>query len=232
MARLPRLVIPGLPHHVTQRGNGRAQTFFGEADYALYRDLLAAACHAAHVAIWSWVLMPNHVHLILVPADADGLRRALAPVHRRYAGAIHARQRRTGHFWQGRFGAVAMDEAHLAAAVRYVALNPVRARLVERAQDWRWSSVPAHLAGQDDGVTTLAPVLERFPRFADFIEIDPDPDQLDRLRRAESIGRPIGDEAFIEALEIQTGRTLKPARPGPKPVTMRDSCDEFSGVSP
>lgn len=232
MARLPRLVIPGLPHHVTQRGNGRAQTFFGEADYALYRDLLAAACHASHVAIWSWVLMPNHVHLILVPADADGLRRALAPVHRRYAGAIHARQRRTGHFWQGRFGAVAMDEAHLAAAVRYVALNPVRARLVERAQDWRWSSVPAHLAGQDDGVTTLAPVLERFPRFADFIEIDPDPDQLDRLRRAESIGRPIGDEAFIEALEIQTGRTLKPARPGPKPVTMRDSGDEFSGVSP
>src|SRR6266700_6437211 len=76
MARLPRLVVPGLPHHVTQRGNGRAQTFFGDADYALYRDLLAASCRAAQVEIWAWVLMPNHVHLILCPSDADGLRRA------------------------------------------------------------------------------------------------------------------------------------------------------------
>jgi putative transposase len=104
--------------------------------------------------------MPNHVHLILTPADADGLRRALAPVHRRYAGTIHARLRRTGHFWQGRFGAVATDEAHLAVAVRYVALNPVRAGLVARAQDWRWSSVHAHLSAADDGITALAPVLE------------------------------------------------------------------------
>jgi len=111
MGRLARLVFPGLPHHVTQRGNGRAQTFFDDADYVLYRDLLAASCRAANVEIWSWVLMPNHVHLILTPADADGIRRALAPVHRGYAGAIHARLRRTGHFWQGRFGAVAMDES-------------------------------------------------------------------------------------------------------------------------
>jgi len=78
MARLARVVIPGLPHHVTQRGNGRAQTFFGADDYALYRDLLAASCRANDIEIWSWVLMPNHVHLILVPADEDGIRRALA----------------------------------------------------------------------------------------------------------------------------------------------------------
>jgi putative transposase len=105
---MARTVFPGLPHHVTQRGNGRAQTFFGDDDYALYRDLLAASCRGAGVEVWSWVLMPNHVHLILVPSDEDGIRRALAPVHRRYAGAIHARLRRTGHFWQGRFGAVAI----------------------------------------------------------------------------------------------------------------------------
>src|SRR5229473_5063902 len=162
MARLSRLIIPGLPHHVTQRGNGRAQTFFEDADYALYRDLLAASCGAAGVEIWAWVLMPNHVHLILTPSDADGLRRALAPVHRRYAGIIHAERKRTGHFWQGRFGAVAMDEEHLVAALRYVSLNPVRARLVERAQDWRWSSTRAHLAGRDDGLTARAPIKERF----------------------------------------------------------------------
>src|SRR6266568_4379503 len=158
MARLPRLVIPGLPHHVTQRGNGRARTFFSDADYALYRDLLAASCRAADVEIWAWCLMPNHVHLILVPSDADGLRRALAPVHRRYAGIVQARRKRTGHFWQGRFGAVVMDETHLAAALAYVSLNPVRARLAARAQNWRWSSTRAHLTGKDDGVTALAPV--------------------------------------------------------------------------
>ena len=110
MARLARIVVPGLAYHVTQRGNGRQRTFFADEDYALYRDCLAASCRAAGVEVWAWCLMPNHVHLILVPADADGLRRALAPAHRRYAGHIHARERRTGHFWQGRYGAVAMDE--------------------------------------------------------------------------------------------------------------------------
>lgn len=119
--------------------------------------------------MWAWCLMPNHVHLILVPSDADGLRGALSGVHRRYAGILHARRKRTGHFWQGRFGAVVMDEAHLAAALRYVSLNPVRARLVKRARDWRWASTRAHLAGKDDGVTALAPIRQRFPRFAELI---------------------------------------------------------------
>src|ERR1700722_13278837 len=148
MARLARVVVPGHPHHVTQRGGPRARTFFFDADDALYRDLLAEHCGAADVDVWAWCLMPNHVHLILVPSDADGLLRTLAAVHRRYAGIIHARRKRTGHFWQGRFGAVVMDEPHLAAALRYVTLNPVRARLVERARDWRWSSTRAHLTGK------------------------------------------------------------------------------------
>src|SRR4029078_7894824 len=134
MALLARIVIPDLPHHVTQRGNGGARTFFGDDDYALYRELLAASLRAAEVEIWAWCLMPNHVHLILVPSDPDGLRRSLARGHRTYAGIIQGRRERSGHFWQGRFGAVAMDEDYLAAAQRYAALNPVRARLVQRAQ--------------------------------------------------------------------------------------------------
>jgi putative transposase len=161
--------------------------------------------------------MPNHVHLILNPADADGLRRALAAVHRRYAGHIHARLQRTGHFWQGRFGAVAMDEEHLGEALRYVVLNPVRARLVERAQDWRWSSVHAILAMGDDGITAVAPVLERYPRFAELIAAGPEPEAFGRLRRAESIGRPLGDDDFMTRLEAQTQRSLKPGRRGRKP---------------
>ena len=102
MARLPRLVLPGIPYHVTQRGNRRAQTFFEQADYALYRDLLAQAAERCGAQVWCYCLMPNHVHVIVVPADADGLRRTFADVHRRYTGYINARNRWTGHLWQGR----------------------------------------------------------------------------------------------------------------------------------
>lgn len=232
MARLARAVIPGIPHHVTQRGNGRAQTFFTDADYARYRDLLAESCRRAAVEIWAWVLMPNHVHLVLAPSDADGLRAALARVHRRYAGEIHARLRQSGHFWQGRFGAVAMDEAHLAAALRYIALNPVRARLVARAADWPWSSVHAHLAGRTDGVTAIEPVLTRFPDFAALIDSEGD-EGFDALRRAETIGRPLGDADFLARLETLLHRSLKPGKRGPKPAAREDDRQEkFSGLSP
>jgi putative transposase len=217
MARLARVVIPGLPHHVTQRGNGRARTFFGDEDYALYRDLLASHCRAAEVDIWAWCLMPNHVHLVLVPSDPDGLRRALSRVHRAYAGVIQARRKRTGHFWQGRFGAAAMDEAYLAAALRYVSLNPVRARLVARAQDWRWSSTRAHLRGKDDGLTALKPVREIIADFAGLLASAPEQDLFDWLRAAESIGRPLGSDRFLTRIERQTGRVLKPGKRGPKP---------------
>jgi putative transposase len=217
MTRLSRIVIPGHPHHVTQRGNGCAQTFFSDADYALYRGLLAKHCSAAGVAIWSWCLMPNHVHLVLIPSDTDGLRRALAPTHRHYAGIIHARRRISGHFWQGRYGSVVMDEPHLLAALAYVALNPVRAGLVARAQDWRWSSTRAHLSGQEDGITALAPIRDRVPAFADFLAKAADAQAFQRLRKAERVGRPLGDDAFLGNLECFVGRKLKTGKPGPKP---------------
>ena len=146
MARLSRVVIPGVPHHVTQRGNGRQQTFFEPGDYGLYLDLLAAAAARAQTEIWSYCLMPNHLHIILTPSDKAGLSRTFGDLHRRYTGYVNARRRTTGHLWQGRFGSVAMDETHLVSALRYVALNPVRARLVERARDWPWSSTRALIA--------------------------------------------------------------------------------------
>lgn len=213
---MARAVFPGVPHHVTQRGNGRAQTFFEDADYALYRELLGAHCRAAGVAVWSFVLMPNHVHLILVPSDEDGLRRALAPLHRRYAGHVHARLKRTGHFWQGRFGCVAMDEDHLAAAVRYVAMNPVRAGLAERAVDWPWSSTRALLGRGADGVTEAAPVLARIPDIAALLESAEDEERTMRLRKAESVGRPIGSAQWIKSIEDGSGRGLSPAKRGRK----------------
>lgn len=208
MARLARVVLPGLPHHVTQRGNGRQQTFYSDADYALYRKLLREHCQRADVAVWSWVLMPNHVHLVLVPSDEDGLRRALAPLHRAYAGYIHTRLGRSGHFWQGRFGCVAMDEAHAQAAILYGLLNPVRAGLVGRALDWRWSSVQALIGARADSVTDVAAVRARLPDLEQRLAAGEEADASERLRKAESVGRPIGNAAFLERVEQLTGRPL------------------------
>ena len=215
MSRLPRLVIPGHPHHVTQRGNRRAQTFFEDGDYLLYRDLLAEAAKKAGTQIWAYCLMPNHVHLVVVPEDEDGLRRTFAEAHRRYTAYINARLRVTGHLWPGRFGSVVMDEQNLLNAVRYVTLNPVRARLVERAEQWPWSSAVAHLTGQDDELVKVQPVLERCGDFSALLATEQDDVYL-KLRQSETTGRPLGSKAWIEQLERETGKTLRPRKRGPK----------------
>jgi putative transposase len=218
MARLPRLVLPGYPYHVTQRGNRRQQTFFDDEDYALYRDLIAEAADRAGAEIWCYCLMPNHVHMIIVPSDEDGLRRTFADAHRRFTGFINARHRWTGHLWQGRYGAVVMDEPHLAHAMRYVSLNPVRARLVSRAEDWQWSSVRAHLAGADDELVRVVPAIERYGDFAQFLGSSGDwTDAWQALRRSETAGRPLGGAEWISALEAKTGKVLAPRKRGPKP---------------
>jgi putative transposase len=218
MARLPRVVLPGIPHHVTQRGNRRERTFFEDGDYALYLDLLAEAAHRANVAIWSYCLMPNHVHIIAVPSDDDGLRRTFRYVHRHYTGYINARLRVTGHLWQGRFSSVAMDEAHVVTALRYVALNPVRARLVAQAQDWPWSSTRAMIAGQGDGYVDVAPALERVGDFARFLsEVFDEALTYAALRKAESVGRPVGSKEWLADMEGRSGLLLAPQKRGPKP---------------
>jgi putative transposase len=223
MARLPRLVLPGIPHHVTQRGNRREQTFFEDGDYALYLDLLRDAAAQARTEIWSYCLMPNHVHIILTPHDEDGLWRTFGDLHRRYTGYINARMRTTGHLWQGRFGSVAMDEAHLHHAVRYVALNPVRARLVARAEDWAWSSAKAHVTGIADGIVDLASVQARIPDFRSFLgEAFDEVESFAALRRSEGTGRPIGDEGWLRALEQSTGRSIVPRKPGRKGKVIGD----------
>jgi putative transposase len=224
MARLARIVLPGIPYHVTQRGNRRQQTFFDDGDFALYRDLLAEAARKAGSSIWSYCLMPNHVHLIVVPTDEDGLRRTFADAHRRYTGFINARERWTGHLWQGRFGAVAMDEAHLAAAARYVALNPVRAKLVDRAEDWPWSSARAHLARKDDQLVEVAPLLERLGDFAAFLGGAEDQQSTRALRIAETTGRPVGNAAWVGELEARSGRSLAPKKRGPRPGAKEVTC--------
>jgi putative transposase len=222
MARIARVVVPGLPHHITQRGNRREPVFFEDDDYRLYRRLIAKAARHAGAAVWAYCLMPNHVHLIVTPADEDGLRATFAEAHRRYTGAINARFRWTGHLFQGRFGAVVMDEPHLLAAARYIALNPVVAGLVRHAEDWRWSSARAQLAGEDDELTTAAPLRALIPDFAALLATPADPATTTRIERAPTIGRPLGAPEWVAQLERRLGRPLAPGKPGPKPRMERD----------
>lgn len=223
MVRLARVVAAGLPHHVTQRGNRRQPVFFCDDDYATYLRLLAAGCAAADVAIWAYCLMPNHVHLILVPASEDGLRAALGEAHRRYTRTVNLREGWRGYLWQGRFASFPMDEAHLLAAARYVELNPVRAKLKRRARDWRWSSARAHLSGADDGVASVKPLLDLVPGgaagWAAFLRQGLRDDERDAIRAAERTGRPLGADSFTEDLERRLDRTLAKQKPGPKPAS-------------
>ena len=160
MARLARVVAPGLPHHVTQRGNRRQKTFFSPGDYRLYRHLMAEWCGREGVEIWAYCLMPNHVHLIAVPEREDALQRAIGDAHRRYSRAVNLREGWRGHLWQGRFASFPMDQDHLLAAARYVDLNPVRAGIRRRPETHPWSSARAHLAEKDDELVKAAPLLE------------------------------------------------------------------------
>jgi putative transposase len=217
MSPIARAVIPGLPHYVTQRGNRRGKVFFEQGDYALYRDLLAERCKKLGVEVWGWCLMPTHVLLILVPRTEDGLARAVGEAHRRYTAFVNARARQTGRLFQARFASAALDEEHLLAAFRYVTLNPVRAKLVKRAQDWRWSSARAHLKGTDDGLTKTAAALDRVPDFVSLLQGPPPEGLFEALRRAELTGRPVGGATFLARLEKRLGRPLRPQKRGPKP---------------
>ena len=152
-----------MPHHVTQRGNRRQQTFFGEEDYLHYLELMAQFCRAEQVAIWAYCLMPNHVNLIVVPQSAESLCRSIGEAHRRYTRWINFREGWRGHLWQGRFASFVMDEDHLLTAARYVELNPVRAGLVQAPGRYRWSSAAAHLRGRDDALVQVAPRLQMAP---------------------------------------------------------------------
>ena len=223
MSRLARVVVPGLPHHVTQRGNGRSRTFFSDDDFRLYLGLLRQNCEAAKVICQAHVLMPNHVHLILVPQTEDGLSKALSLTHRSYAGLLNARRRKTGHFWQGRFGCVGMDGAHHMAALRYLLLNPVRARLVKTPEEWPWSSARALLKGKADPMTDVTGLKEQFGDIRTLLGEMPDLAMLElALRRAESIGRPLGDPKFLDRLERKLDRPLKPKKRGRKPAPERE----------
>ena len=227
MARLARVVIPGVAHHVTQRGNRRLPVFFGDDDRRLYLELLREGCAGAKVRCLAWCLMDNHIHLILVPEHAEGLRAALGEAHRRYTRAINFREGWRGFLFQGRFSSYPMDDAHLMAAVRYVEQNPVAADMVAQAQDWPWSSARSHLAGRrakGDPLTDVAALAAHVPNWRAMLRHglaaggvdDAGEAVLEAIEARLRTGRLLGAEEWIARQEEALTRKLAPARRGPK----------------
>jgi len=218
MARLARVVAPGYPHHVTQRGNRRQQTFFGDDDYREYLSLLVEWCGRHGVRILAYCLMPNHVHVVVVPPSEDALCRAIGEAHRRYTRRVNFREGWRGHLWQGRFASFVMDEEYLVSAVRYVERNPVKAGLARRAEDWPWSSAAAHAAGRGDAVAQgdwLTQLTAGWVcSWAEFLRRKDDRGFATAMRRCENTGRPLGEATFLSKLEALLGRTLLPRKPG------------------
>jgi putative transposase len=217
MARMARLVVPGIPHHITQRGNRRQETFFHEDDYHFYISNLAEWCRRCSVEIWAYCLMPNHVHLIAVPSSPDGLRRAIGETHKRYSARINGREGWRGHLWQGRFASYPLDEPYLLAATRYIEMNPVRARLVPSPEKYPWSSARAHLTGGDDLLVRGPPFLDIVGNWKNFLSGPISQEQQSSLKRHEKNGRPLGSSRFIHILEQTLDRNLQLKKPGPKP---------------
>ncbi len=219
MARIARAVAPGYPHHITQRGNRRQQTFFCEEDYGAYLQLMTEWCLKHKVECWAYCLMPNHVHLILVPSDKKGLKLSVGEAHRRYTRMVNFREGWRGHLWQGRFSSFIMDEKHLLACAKYIELNPVRASLVKSPYDWKWSSARYHLDGEDDILVKTEPLLKIIQTpWKSYLNDDVQNDEIELFRKHESTGRPLGSLPFIETLEQLLDRNLKPQKPGPKVV--------------
>lgn len=216
MSRLARVVVPGLPHHATQRGNRRSAVFVDDADRFAYRQTVAHYFAQQQLQVWAYCLMTNHVHFVVVPSDEDALGRAFRDAHACYALAFNQRHRLNGHLWQGRFFSCPLDGDHLWAAVRYVERNPVRAGMAVQAESYPWSSAAAHCGGAADGLLSGDfPPPNAIPDWREWLSTQPEED-MDHLRRCTRTGRPCGSTSFVERLEHSLARPLNPQKPGPK----------------
>jgi len=228
MARSPRITIPAYPHHIIQRGNNRSATFFADEDYRYFLECLRQAKVKCHCRIYAYVLMTNHFHLLVEPAEIGDLGRFMQSVGRRYVRYVNETYRRTGTLWEGRFksATVGRDE-YLIACSRYIELNPVRAGMVAHPKDYRWSSYQRRALGILDrlldedpwyeGLGTTA--NERQEKYRAWIDSQIDESEWNDIRQATQRGRLIGRESFQKQVEAMTGRHLVgEARGRPKKV--------------
>jgi len=226
MARLGRYFLKDQPLHVIQRGNNRDAIFFDTEDYAQYRDWLAAAAMEYGCAIHAYVLMTNHVHLLLTPQAADSLPRTMQSLGRRYVRHVNAVYRRSGTLWEGRYRAAPIDgEAYFLACCRYIELNPVRARMVRHPREYRWSSYHAHARGTNDPLLSSHELFDRIGRNPDerykayraLFRTALDDGFVDGLRAATNGGWALGDERFKRQIAKALGRRVAPLAKGRPP---------------
>ena len=218
MARLPRVVVVGVAHHVTQRGNARQVVFDDAADRLTYLALLREHSRLASLSVLGYCLMSNHVHLIATPHRAEALAQTLKHTHGRYAAYRNVQDHSNGHVWQGRFYSCPLDDSHLWKALRYVELNPVRAGLVVTAEQWRWSSTRAHFAGCGDALLDMSAWQKRWSpdEWRRYLSNGEAPAEIESLRQYTHTGRPLGSAEFVADLERSTSRPLA-ARKGGRP---------------
>jgi len=233
MPRKPRFTLPGVPQHVIQRGNNRDPCFLAEPDYRRYLEDLGATAEKTSCRIHAYVLMTNHVHLLVTPMQEHGIGEMMQALGRRYVYYINKTYRRTGTLWEGRYKASLVDsEAYLLSCMRYIELNPVRAEMVGHAGEYRWSSYGANAQGQDDPLLTRHPLYtalgatpsERQYAYRELFRHHLDPDALHEIRTALNHELVLGRSYFKDKIEAMTERQTRLGTAG------RPSVKESSGV--
>jgi putative transposase len=191
--------------------------FFGDEDRVYYLHLLKKYGKIEGIKYWAYCLMDNHIHLAALPKYAESLSKGLGIAHWKYSLKINLREEWKGYLWQGRFFSCPLENAYLYRAIRYIELNPVRAGIVKKAEDYPWSSARAHIQNAQDLLVAENPLTEGVKDWASFLA-EGTPESEARLFRLHSAsGRPLGNEAFVCALEKLTGRVLRPKKGGRKP---------------
>ncbi len=203
MPRAARIVYPGVPHHITQRGNRRQSVFFSDDDKALYLRLLAKWAAKAGLTIWAYCLMDNHVHHVAVPERVSSLAEAIGQTHKAYTRIINEREVWRGFLWQGRFGSFPMDEPYLYRAMRYDELNPVRAKIVQDPAEYRWSSARCHIMGLPDPLVAGNPLGMSGREWAAYLKEGLMESEISLFRAHIKKSTPIGSEDFLRKLGIK-----------------------------
>lgn len=224
MSRFARVIAAGVAHHVTQRGNGRQFILSEDADRQVYLDLLRENTARHGASLIGYCLMSNHVHLILIPRQADTLAKALRHTHGRYAAYWNAKHSSSGHVWQGRYYSCPLDRPHLWEALRYTELNPVRAGMVTAPADWGWSSAAAHCgAAAAEGWLAMEEWAVDWNAcgWRQYLEAGTEESQMAAVRACTHTGRPLGSDEFVRELERRTNRPLAP-RKGGRPARSED----------
>ena len=223
MARLPRLTLPGYPHHFIQRGNNRQAIFASQADYQTLLNLLLENAQKFKVAIHAYVLMPNHFHLLATPETADGLPQMMQAVGRRYVRWFNDAQGRSGTLWEGRYKSTVIDtDRYLLTCMAYLDLNPVRAGLVGQAADYAWSSHGHYIGQRVDKLISPHPLVwglgntpfAREAAYADLVRGGISASQTVQLTEAALRGWALGDKDFVAGLQMQTQRRVSKATAG------------------